>query len=64
MIRLTRITIVLGLLALSSCAKLAQVDKSMVNHDAMDLSKDMSDSTSAAFTTLNGGNGPSAGCAT
>ena len=56
--------ILLGLMSISSCAKLAKVDKSMVNHKAMDLADDMSDSTSSAFTTLSGGSGPSAGCAT
>jgi hypothetical protein len=52
------------ILSLASCAKLETVDKSLVNHEAMDLTKDMTDQASAAFTTLSGSGGGAAGCAT
>lgn len=58
------LTMLFLLISICSCARLADVDKSMINHEAMDLASDMTDSTSAAFTTLSGGAGTSAGCAT
>ena len=62
--RLKKISLFIFMLCSFSCAKLADVDKSMINHPALDLASDMTDSTSSAFTTLSGNGGGAAGCAT
>ncbi|MCB9092021.1 MAG: hypothetical protein H6620_05625 [Halobacteriovoraceae bacterium] len=55
----------LVLFLLNNCAQLENVDKSLVNHKAMDLKKRATGELTTNCTALNGGGtGSQAGCAT